>query len=342
MSACWRHNLRLDLLKLNWSVPYRFTNPSKMHHHYQNKKSLFSSRPAFPQEKHLFLRGKNVHGDLGLVLSTDAKPRLKWTPQLHERFIEAVHQLGGADKATPKTVMMLMGTPGITLYHLKSHLQKYRLGKNLQTQPDTGTDKNISEALQMQIEVQKQLQDQLEVQRHLQLQIEAQGKYLQSVLEKAQETLGKQNLLSHGLEVAKAQLSELVSTFSGEYLNIPSPSIKEFPYFQALQSLTSVGRTQKDQEINNLRTGLTIHHTANDDEERNYTISDKRRKEIGIEDYYDDQQNSNTSAGRLEKKRKTNKYGMSCLESQLDLNVQDEIDAPSDCKQIDLNGCSLN
>lgn len=36
-------------------------------------------------------------GDAGLVLSTDAKPRLKWTPELHERFIEAVNQLGGAD-----------------------------------------------------------------------------------------------------------------------------------------------------------------------------------------------------------------------------------------------------
>lgn len=35
--------------------------------------------------------------DSGLVLSTDAKPRLKWTPDLHQRFIEAVNQLGGTD-----------------------------------------------------------------------------------------------------------------------------------------------------------------------------------------------------------------------------------------------------
>lgn len=31
------------------------------------------------------------------VLSTDSKPRLKWTPELHRRFIEATNQLGGED-----------------------------------------------------------------------------------------------------------------------------------------------------------------------------------------------------------------------------------------------------
>nr|KYP41719.1 Myb family transcription factor APL [Cajanus cajan] len=65
----------------------------------------------------------NGTGDLTLVLSTDAKPRLKWTLDLHERFIEAVNHLGGADKATPKTILKLMGIPGLTLCHLKSHLQ---------------------------------------------------------------------------------------------------------------------------------------------------------------------------------------------------------------------------
>ena len=56
-----------------------------------------SSRMPIPSERHMFLQTGNGSGDSGLVLSTDAKPRLKWTPDLHARFIEAVNQLGGAD-----------------------------------------------------------------------------------------------------------------------------------------------------------------------------------------------------------------------------------------------------
>lgn len=58
------------------------------------KNSHPSSRMS---EKHVFVQGGNCDGDSGLVLSTDAKPRLKWTMDLHERFIEAVNQLGGAE-----------------------------------------------------------------------------------------------------------------------------------------------------------------------------------------------------------------------------------------------------
>jgi SHAQKYF class myb-like DNA-binding protein len=37
------------------------------------------------------------------VLSRDPKPRLRWTPDLHERFVEAVTKLGGADSEYPHT-----------------------------------------------------------------------------------------------------------------------------------------------------------------------------------------------------------------------------------------------
>uniref|UniRef100_A0A0E0AUD6 Uncharacterized protein n=1 Tax=Oryza glumipatula TaxID=40148 RepID=A0A0E0AUD6_9ORYZ len=35
----------------------------------------------------------------GLVLTADPKPRLRWTADLHDRFVDAVAQLGGPDTA---------------------------------------------------------------------------------------------------------------------------------------------------------------------------------------------------------------------------------------------------
>ncbi|KAK9155675.1 hypothetical protein Sjap_003155 [Stephania japonica] len=51
-------------------------------------------------------------------------PRLRWTPDLHDHFLHAIHQLGGEDKATPKQVWEAMDIKGLTLSHVKSHLQK--------------------------------------------------------------------------------------------------------------------------------------------------------------------------------------------------------------------------
>lgn len=191
------------------------------------------------------MQGGNFCGDGAVVLSTDPKPRLRWTAELHERFVEAVTQLGGAEKATPKSVMRVMNVKGLTLYHLKSHLQKYRLGKQPQREatPDVG-DTNISEVLQsgampahipsqdcstdnaqmndalgFQIEVQRKLHEQLEVQRLLQVRIEAQGRYLQSILEKAQQTLAGQRVANIGLEAARAELSDLAFKVSSDCLN---------------------------------------------------------------------------------------------------------------------------
>ncbi|KAG6639227.1 hypothetical protein CIPAW_10G084900 [Carya illinoinensis] len=139
--------------------------------------------------------------------SLASKQRLRWTHELHERFVDAVAQLGGPDRATPKGVLRVMGVQGLTIYHVKSHLQKYRLAKYLPDSSDgkkadkkesgdtlsnldSSSGMQITEALKLQMEVQKRLHEQLEVQRQLQLRIEAQGKYLKKIIEEQQRLSG--------------------------------------------------------------------------------------------------------------------------------------------------------
>ncbi|KAF8402598.1 hypothetical protein HHK36_010686 [Tetracentron sinense] len=56
--------------------------------------------------------------------------RLRWTPDLHLCFVQAIERLGGQDRATPKLVLQLMDIKGLSIAHVKSHLQMYRSKKN--------------------------------------------------------------------------------------------------------------------------------------------------------------------------------------------------------------------
>ncbi|KAF5192938.1 Myb family transcription factor [Thalictrum thalictroides] len=56
-------------------------------------------------------------------------PRLRWTPDLHLRFVHAVERLGGQERATPKQVLQMMSIKGLSIAHVKSHLQMFRSKK---------------------------------------------------------------------------------------------------------------------------------------------------------------------------------------------------------------------
>lgn len=114
----------------------------------------------------------------------------------------------------------------------------------------------------------------MKVQRHLQLRIEAQGKYLQSVLEKAQKTLTKQSLDSGELEADKIQLCDLVSKVSTECFSNSFPGPGENPGLQLFQladpahvadfspdnCLTSYAGSIKEQEALDASLGLRSYH----------------------------------------------------------------------------------
>ncbi|KAL4557117.1 hypothetical protein LXL04_035287 [Taraxacum kok-saghyz] len=57
--------------------------------------------------------------------SETKKNKVIWTPDLHQKFLEAVEKIGV--HAVPKKILELMKVEGLTRDHIASHLQKYRI-----------------------------------------------------------------------------------------------------------------------------------------------------------------------------------------------------------------------
>ncbi|XP_014495489.1 uncharacterized protein LOC106757352 [Vigna radiata var. radiata] len=136
--------------------------------------------------------------------AVSSKTRIRWTKDLHEKFVECVNRLGGSEQATPKAILKMMDTDGLTIFHVKSHLQKYRIAKFIPEPSQGKSDKRthiknvhhldvktglqIREALKLQLDAQRCLHEQLEVQRKLQLRIEEQGRQLKKMFDQQQKT----------------------------------------------------------------------------------------------------------------------------------------------------------
>ncbi|XP_021681741.2 two-component response regulator EHD1 isoform X4 [Hevea brasiliensis] len=82
-----------------------------------------------------------------VFFTSDSTPRLRWTSKLHKCFIKAVRQLGGPRRATPKVVQQIMKIRGLTLYHVKGHLQKYQ--RSLYLMRGSWTSKNGAAVMYM-------------------------------------------------------------------------------------------------------------------------------------------------------------------------------------------------
>ncbi|XP_065875483.1 uncharacterized protein [Euphorbia lathyris] len=60
------------------------------------------------------------------IQTSDDKSHLQWSYELHSGIMEAVELLGGFERATPESILRLMNVKGLTLDHVKSHLQTYQ------------------------------------------------------------------------------------------------------------------------------------------------------------------------------------------------------------------------
>lgn len=217
------------------------------------------------------LNNLNQKGGLGepcLVLTSDPKPRLRWTADLHDRFVDAVTQLGGPNKATPKSIMRTMNVKGLTLFHLKSHLQKYRLGKQsgkdmgegpnagisasyLLESPGTNnstlnmptSDMNegyeVKKALRAQMEVQTKLHLQVEAEKHLQIRQDAERRYM-AMLERACKMLAD-HFIGGGAVIEVDNL--------GFGSKMPRNYFVDPPGFYSSQSAEAVNACGQDEEI---------------------------------------------------------------------------------------------
>ncbi|KAI9073290.1 hypothetical protein K1719_044753 [Acacia pycnantha] len=76
--------------------------------------------------------------------SAPTKPRCAGHPSFMRPLWRLSTRLGGSERATPKDVLKLMKVEGLTICHVKSHLQKYRTARYRPEPSEGSSEKRVT------------------------------------------------------------------------------------------------------------------------------------------------------------------------------------------------------
>ncbi|XBI68304.1 hypothetical protein VPH35_047523 [Triticum aestivum] len=119
-------------LKNIWQHVQRWRNPKAISHIGDHDSDVQRVQPATADKSKLLGNKRNAgddsnkHNESTCISATHRKPRVTWTIKLHNKFLEAINQIG-LDRAVPKKVLELMNVDCLGRENIASHLQKYRL-----------------------------------------------------------------------------------------------------------------------------------------------------------------------------------------------------------------------
>ncbi|XBI68313.1 hypothetical protein VPH35_047530 [Triticum aestivum] len=115
-------------LKNIWQHVQRWRNPKAISHISDHDSDVQRVQPATADKSKLSRNKRNVgddsnkHNESTCVSTTHRKPRVTWTIQLHNKFLEAINQIG-LDRAVLKKVLELMNVDYLSTENIASHLQ---------------------------------------------------------------------------------------------------------------------------------------------------------------------------------------------------------------------------